>query len=130
METQWPTCDKLVQEWQNFATCIKGATIGKNEEVAKINDVSNSQFTLRNTPENFIAGKRASHISDWRQKTSDKWVLQTVRGYSIKLDSKPFQSMIPKPLHFNDIENKQIKHKLQRFTKSNIIERVFDTQDE
>ena len=32
--------------------------------------------------------------------------------------------MIQKPLHFNEIENKQIEHELQRFTKSNIIERV------
>ena len=85
--------------------------------------------SLINTPENFSAGKTRFFIENWKKLTSDKWIIQTISGYKIELDNMPFQTSIPKPLSFNDSDQKLIEAEIERFLKANIIERVSDDDD-
>lgn len=82
---------------------------------------------MKNTKDNFIAGKTALHVNEWQKITSDKWVLRTVCGYSVELNKVPNQKYIPPQIKFSDIEKVQIKAELQRFLKCKIIEPVHES---
>ena len=81
-------------------------------------------FQLRNTPENFMAGKTALNINKWLKITSDKWILKTICGYTVEVTARPYQKQIPKPIKFSDIEQLQINAELDSFLKKGIIEPV------
>ena len=55
---------------------------------------------LDNTPENISAGKTRFFKDNWRQITNDKWILQTISGNRVELDSVPEQMSVPKPSWF------------------------------
>jgi hypothetical protein len=82
-------------------------------------------LTLINSKDNFVAGKTATKINKWRKITSDKWILQTLCGYKIELDTRPIQTVVPVPLKFSDIQFEKIDVEINRFIKSKIIEPVF-----
>ena len=50
-------------------------------------------WTLRHKPENVYAGHITNRRSAWSDVTSDKWILDVVKGYN----SKPEQNYIPHP---------------------------------
>lgn len=77
-----------------------------------------------NTPENFFGGKIANFIHHWQEITSDEWILNTVQGYTIEIDSLPHQTFVPTPILFNDHEHKLISAEVEAFLDKNIIERV------
>jgi hypothetical protein len=55
-----------------------------------------------NNKENVHGGKIASSINQWIEITSDKYILDIVRGYSIQFVDIPHQQQIPKPLQFSN----------------------------
>lgn len=45
---------------------------------------------FRNTPENFKGGKIIENVYQWRQLTSDKYILNIVEsGYKLEFESEP-----------------------------------------
>ena len=66
---------------------------------------------------------------NWKKLTSDKWIIQTITGYKLDLDSIPNQTSIPKPLSFSDSDQKLINAEIERFLEANIIEKIF-SEDE
>ena len=53
-----------------------------------------------------IAGRLAQFVTKWQEVTSDKWVLDAIKHYEIELGKLPFQSFLPKQIHFapNEVE--------------------------
>jgi len=46
-------------------------------------------------PVGWLAGRTANHFRNWEAITSDKWVLQTVRGYQLEFVNMPTQKQAP-----------------------------------
>ncbi|MEW8542136.1 MAG: reverse transcriptase domain-containing protein [Candidatus Thiodiazotropha sp.] len=84
---------------------------------------------LINTTDNFMAGKTRLFKSNWASITSDRWILRTICGYEIEIDKKPKQSYIPTPIEFNEKESSLIDIEIDKFLKSNIIEKVDNDAD-
>ena len=80
------------------------------------------KIKVQNTPENFKAGKTAACISLWETITTDEWILNTIRGCTIKLSQIPQQSFVPRQLLFTPEENQKISAELKRFLNCGIIE--------
>lgn len=86
---------------------------------------------LLNTPNNFSAGKTRLFRDRWNQITNDRWILQTITGYKVELDSVPEQISIPKPIAFSDSDQCKINSEIQRFLDTEVIEEVLsDDKDE
>ena len=77
-----------------------------------------------NTVENFRGGKTSLNLHNWKKITSDRWILQTICGYKIELDTLPYQHKLPRPIKFDDLEKKRIQEELDRFNELGIIEMV------
>ena len=77
--------------------------------------VSTHSLTLKNSQDIFVAGKTATHFNEWVKLTSDRWILNTVCGYSVELCQKPFQVIRPSPIECNELEMLQIEEELRRF---------------
>jgi hypothetical protein len=75
-----------------------------------------------NTPENFHGKKKRNCINEWRNITNDRWILKTVCGYSVELETKPHQLYVPSLIKFTSEENLKIKEELLRFMNLGIIE--------
>jgi len=64
-----------------------------------------------------VVGKVRFFLDSWKKLTSDNWVLQAVSGYSIVLNEKPFQKLVPKEIQFNneqyEIVDKEVKTLLE-----------------
>ncbi len=88
------------------------------------------QIVLRNTTDNFIAGKTKQYINTWVKITNDRWILSTICGYKIELTHRPRQLTIPSPLSFSDLENSAIQTEIDRFLDCQIIERVTNSATE
>ena len=67
------------------------------------------------------------HFNEWVKLTSDRWILNTVCGYSVELCKEPLQIIRPSPIKFNELEMLQIEEELQRFSNCKIIEEVHDS---
>lgn len=84
-----------------------------------------------NTTDNFLAGKTRNYYKNWTKITNDQWILKTVCGYEVELQTIPRQMKIPKPLIFSDEEEELIECEVHRFLNTNIIEKVDnDMKDE
>ena len=72
-----------------------------------------SEHKCDNTKKNhvvelFMASKLSYHIAQWREITSDKWVIDAVQHYHIEFTSMPYQTRIPKDLQCTPYEAKII----------------------
>ena len=75
-----------------------------------------NKLKLVNNEENVDGGKIASSINQWIEITSDKYILDIVRGYSIH------QQQIPKPLQFSNSEIIMSNECIETFLEKKIIE--------
>ena len=99
-----------------------------------INDQQKSQVTklcnteplphidLRNTPENFVGGKLANHLAEWQSLTSDIYILNAIRGYSIPFTEMPSQERAPRPIHMKPDEIDGLNLEINSFLNQGIIE--------
>ena len=76
-----------------------------------------------------MAGKTRFHLNNWEKLTKDKWILQTICGYHVELESTPCQKTIPKPLKFDKPEAEKISDEISRFLKCKVIEKVHDSDN-
>ena len=81
-------------------------------------------FGLKNTPENFIAGKTQLFKTNWAKITKDKWINSVIMGYKVELEEIPIQKSIPKPIQFTKEEQDKIDIEIRRFLEHNIVEEV------
>lgn len=72
-------------------------------------------ISIENTLENFKAGKTADKINIWETITSDRWILNTIRGCNIELLQIPTQTFVPKPLNFSVEEREKSVQSLTDF---------------
>ena len=83
--------------------------------------IPTSEECLKYTPKNFHGGQIAEHIQEWQKLTSDRFVLQVVRG-----DTKEFENDIPikhnaKNLSFSPEEEVEIQVILEEMLHKQII---------
>ena len=79
---------------------------------------------MKNTISNFQGGKTKQYYNKWQKLTSDKWILNTICGYSVELNTKPKQNFYPQPIKFSEIEDQNIEKELERFLNCGIIEKI------
>jgi hypothetical protein len=112
----------------NTASPTKSTKEGENGEKI-INVSTNINISVQNTTENCHAGETADNISIWKTITTDKWILNNIRGCSVELNEIPKQKFIPKPINFTKEEKRKIENELNRFLKIGVIEKVEDNLD-
>ena len=69
----------------------------------------------------FRAGNTKYHFDAWTQITSDRWILDTVRGYKIDFEEVPKQTRIPKLIQFSEHETELIQSEIDNFLAKGII---------
>jgi hypothetical protein len=79
---------------------------------------------VHNTPNNFKGGKLSLFLEDWKEITSDSWILNTIQGYTIDIDSSPCQYFVPKPILFNKAEKELVSLEVHQFLDKGIIEEI------
>ena len=105
----------------------KTSTVSKEREISKTVSrpyYKQYEISLKNTVDNFKAGKTRNAVNEWRKITNDKWILETICGYKVTLSCTLNQSYSPRPFNFKIDEKNQIKMEIQRFLNHGIIEKA------
>ena len=76
----------------------------------------------------FRAGGTRSHLIQWRELTSDKFILQAVTGVALEFDEVPMQRSQPPSLQFAKYEYDVIDKQIDEYLRSGIVERVDHSQ--
>ena len=75
---------------------LRGKTpVRTGQREKTILDVSTGLSVL-NTPKSFQGGQLKWFIPEWEKITTDKWILETLKGYNLERESTPWQSFTPK----------------------------------
>ncbi|MCP4263166.1 MAG: hypothetical protein GY774_37505, partial [Planctomycetes bacterium] len=77
---------------------------------------------FKHTAENFKAGSISRRLQQWQEITTDKWILNLVKGYKIDFIVDPWQEFRPKPLRLNNHDQKLLDDTLREFLALGIIE--------
>ena len=102
------------------------ATEQPEPEISKVGSFYES-ITLKNTLDNFQAGKTSLFKNAWFKITNDSWIRNTIStGYKVEFEDKSF---IPKPLKFSCEEQQKIDKEIARFLQCKIIEKVDKVED-
>ena len=91
--------------------------------VDKIKPVLESQV------KNFKAGRLALFHDYWKTLTSDRSILDTVKGLSLELNKYPYQSFVPSEYKFTEQEMNALDSEIEKMLGKQIIAKV-DWQDE
>ena len=67
------------------------------------------------------AGSLSSNLPQWRELTSDPWILQTVSGYHLEFESLPYQFKLPKLPKFSEKETTLIESEIQKLISKGAI---------
>ena len=78
----------------------------------------------------FRAGGTRSHLIQWRELTSDKFILQAVTGVALEFDEVPMQRSQPQSLQFAKYEYDVIDKQIDEYLRSGIVQRVDHSQGE
>lgn len=76
------------------------------------------------------AGNLRNFISNWRQITSDPWILETVAGYHLEFETVPIQLGLPQPPPFNKTEKDLIDNEVDKLLKKGAITKVAHSKEE
>ena len=88
----------------------------------EVKQVSEILLKLKNTPENFIAGKISQHYKKWQTLTKDRYILDIVKfGYQIEFVSEPCKHCNRVPINFNVKEQAIISKLIDKFIEKKII---------
>lgn len=82
---------------------------------------------LRNTLDNFRAGKILNNFSKWQTITSDHWVLNNVKGLNIPFNDIPTQNTLPPQIQFSVTEKLQIQDEIHKLINKGVISKVQHT---
>ena len=81
-------------------------------------------YAVKNTPQNFTAGKISNCISQWFDFTHDPWILGVIKGYCLEFTETPYQNFIPRELKFSQIECEVVNNEITTFIEKGIIRKV------
>ena len=70
----------------------------------------------------FKAGSLADHISFWYTMTSDKTILDLVKGVKLEFDDIPSQGKLPPEIRFGKQEQKFLDNKIEELLHSGVVE--------
>lgn len=73
---------------------------------------------------------RALNTHYWKQFTSDKWILKTVKGYRIEFLETPMQYFIPKQISFTESESVLVQNEVDVLLAKGAIKKVQNPFDE
>ena len=69
-----------------------------------------------------MAGNVANHLDNWGKLTSDRWVLDNIKGVRIPFISQPIQERPPHTLRMSDSETMQMSVEIQSLLRKKVIE--------
>ena len=92
--------------------------------------VSDSKLTGNNTVPLFVAGNIVNFMSNWRQLTSDKWILNCVQGLTIPFVSLPQQVAAPFPFRMDHEELKFVKTEICSLLQKGVLQQVHELRDQ
>lgn len=64
---------------------------------------------------------RTLNLSYWKCYTSDKWILETVKGYKIEFSQLPFQNHVPKEIPFPKTQANLVTAEVQKLLSKGAI---------
>ena len=70
------------------------------------------------------------HISNWRNLTSDLWVLETIAGYHLKFESVPIELNLPRPPPFKEAEIQLIDEEVDKLLNLRAIQIALPCHEE
>lgn len=74
-----------------------------------------------------VAGRLKYYQTNWRLVTNDPWVINTISGYLIDLNSTPTQYRAPPPSHFNHDQQRLIEREIKELLDKGAISRVSES---
>ena len=86
--------------------------------------------SIRNSAENFEAGKIKGCLKFWKAITSDKEILGYVNGITVKFIENPTESLLLKEFEFSEDEREVIREEVAKFLQKGIIKEVKHMEDE
>ena len=93
-------------------------------------DVSTTfQFSVKNTPDNFLAGKIRKNLCAWLEITSDKWIIDIVKhGYDIEFENEPPMKVSKFQICFNKKELGIMSSEIQKLLGKQVIREISETE--
>ncbi len=79
--------------------------------------------------ENFKAGSISKCLKNWKMITSDRWILNMVKGYKVDFLSEPWQDYRPRPLRLDSHSQNSLDKTLAEFLELGIIEPCNEDED-
>jgi len=83
-----PTQQKPSDTYDKSKPSNSQTTQDDSEVISVSSDI---HIKLHNTAQNFRAGKTGDSIAMWETMTTDQWILNTIKGYSVAITSTPKQ---------------------------------------
>lgn len=69
-----------------------------------------------------IGGRLRLYSNNWEKITSDSFILQTVNGLKLDLNSQVYQQSPPFPIRMNEVEKEAVDKEIQKLLSKNVIE--------
>lgn len=76
------------------------------------------------------SGKVSLFQRNWHAITSDRWVLDCVKGYEINWKTCPFQTKIPKELNFSQKDYTSLNEEVQKLLQKEAITLVMNSHEQ
>ena len=128
MERQWPAAEGRSQEL-NSEVSVNSCFLDK-AIVSPLHDFIDSILpVLHEQVKNFRAGRLADHLDFWKSLTSDRNILNTVKGLSLELFKYPYQKFVPHEYKFTDVEKAALSIEIDKMLEKHIIVKA-DWEDE
>ena len=67
------------------------------------------------------AGNLANFVENWRQITSDPWILQYIEGYHLEFESEPCQLVLPLQANFSKSQRQAIDKEVLKLLEKGAI---------
>ena len=77
-----------------------------------------------------IAGRVQVCSQNWAQITMDPWILDTVQGYQLELESTPAQRSPPPGLHLSPQECNLVEKEIEKLIQKGAVSPVDPVQDQ
>ena len=61
-------------------------------------------------------------LDNWKKYTSDPWILQTISGYYLEFETRPFQNSIPGEIKFSDEQRQIINNEVSDLLEKGAIQ--------
>jgi hypothetical protein len=78
----------------------------------------------------FTGGQVKAYVENWRNLTTDHWIISTVLGCDIEFDSLPTQARTPQPIGFSERETRFVHSEIDKLLTKQIIEPATDCADQ